>query len=715
MKTDSHSSELITLQVDGMTCTNCAAGIEKSLKNKGLHKVDVSFQNGEVSFEPITALPLDKVKSEIEKLGYKVRKEEQNSPEGKFTPLEIRFAISAILTLPLLAHMFSHNALLNHPFFQLAMSLPVMFIGWSFFGKSAWHSLKNRVPNMDVLISIGSTSAFFYSLWGTWLYYGTAQVHDFMFYETAATIITLVLLGNVLEHRSLRQTGSALRELAALQPDSAKRVSFDGVKKRIQEIKASEVLQNDIIVADTGERIAADGLIISQGEAYVDEAMITGESLPVQKTIGDRVTGGTLVVSGAIEFQATHIGKESALARIIELVKKTQGEKPAIQRLGDRVSAVFVPVVIGIALLTFLGAYFIFSLSAQQALMNAVAVLVISCPCAMGLATPTAVSVGLGRAAKRGILIKGGPTIESFANVQKMVFDKTGTLTTGEFHLRKLHILQQGLDEQDIKAHILALAERSSHPISVSLKNALAAQVSPSDLFALRELKGKGMTGKDQQNQMISLGSARILNHIPSQNFNLYLAINGEAVAGLHIEDEVKQGAKEMIAAFHQQGIESIMLSGDKKERCDAIAADLGINTVYSEQLPEQKLEIIRTLAAEGNIAMVGDGVNDAPALSLAQTGISPGDATQVAVNAAQVVLLNKDNLDSLTEAWKLSKLTLRTIKQNLFWAFFYNVLAIPLAAMGYLSPMIAAFSMAFSDIIVIGNSIWLKRKRYQN
>jgi Cu+-exporting ATPase len=223
------------------------------------------------------------------------------------------------------------------------------------------------------------------------------------------------------------------------------------------------------------------------------------------------------------------------------------------------------------------------------------------------------------------------------------------------------------------------------------------------------------MTGKDQQNQMISLGSARILNHIPSQNFNLYLAINGEAVAGLHIEDEVKQGAKEMIAAFHQQGIESIMLSGDKKERCDAIAADLGINTVYSEQLPEQKLEIIRTLAAEGNIAMVGDGINDAPALSLAQTGISPGDATQVAVNAAQVVLLNKDNLDSLTEAWKLSKLTLRTIKQNLFWAFFYNVLAIPLAAMGYLSPMIAAFSMAFSDIIVIGNSIWLKRKRYQN
>ncbi|MFN4121989.1 MAG: heavy metal translocating P-type ATPase, partial [Flavobacteriales bacterium] len=397
---------------------------------------------------------------------------------------------------------------------------------------------------------------------------------------------------------------------------------------------------------------------------------------------------------------------------IIELVKKTQGEKPAIQRLGDQVSAVFVPVVVAIAILTFLAAYFIFALSAQQALMNAVAVLVISCPCAMGLATPTAVSVGLGRAAKRGILIKGGLTIESFAKVQKIVFDKTGTLTTGKFKLQKIEIIKDGLDESYIKSNIIALAERSSHPISVSLKNEFKDTISPADLFAIRELKGKGMTGKNKHNEVVSLGSEKILNHHPELKFNLYLSINGEPIAGLQVEDQIKPGAKEMIETFHQQGIETIMLSGDKKDRCKKIADELGIKHVYSEQLPEQKLEIIRKLASETNIAMVGDGVNDAPALSLAQTGISPGDATQVAVNAAQVVLLNKENLESLAEAWKLSKLTLRTIKQNLFWAFFYNVLAIPLAAMGYLSPMIAAFSMAFSDVIVIGNSIWLKRKK---
>ena len=712
MKNETTANELITLQVDGMTCSNCAAGIEKSLKNKGLHHVDVSFQNGEVIFEPVESLSLQNVKKEIENLGYKVRKEEiADEKKSRFSPLEIRFGISALLTLPLLAHMFSNNALLNDPIFQIAMSFPVMLIGWSFFGKSAYYSLKSGVPNMDVLISIGSTAAFFYSLWGTYLYFGTAQVHHFMFYETAATIITLVLLGNVIEHRSLKQTGSALRDLASLQPDNAKIIDHSSSKKVIREVKTSDVNVNDILLADTGERVVVDG-IVESGEAFCNESIITGESIAVLKQKGDKLTGGTLIESGSVEYVATHVGKETVLSNIIALVKKTQGEKPLIQKLGDRVSAVFVPVVISIAIVTFLIAYFVFQIGGQQALMNAIAVLVISCPCAMGLATPTAVSAGLGRAAKRGILIKGGLAIESFADVKQIVFDKTGTLTTGKFQVKTFEIFDKTLEEKEVSEIMLALAERSAHPISISLKNHLLTTYQPADLYAIRELKGVGMTGKTQEDKIVALGSSRLLKENSNKDFNLYLSINEKIVVGIRIEDELKSDAQEMIQSFKNQGIETIMLSGDKKDRCEAIAKTLGIDKVFSEQLPEQKLEVIRKLSSEKNTAMVGDGVNDAPALSLAQTGISLSDATQVAINSAQIVLLNQNNLMSLFETWQLTKLTLRTIKQNLFWAFFYNVLAIPLAAFGYLSPMIAAFSMAFSDVIVIGNSIWLKSKR---
>lgn len=696
------------LNVEGMTCSNCALGIKKQLEKKGLNNVDVNFSTGEVLFKNNIQLPIEDIKNGINSLGFKVVEQEETPKQG-LSSIEKKFYFSLIFTIPLFLHMFfPHHYWINNPIVQLILCLPVFVVGFLHFGKSAIGSLKAMVPNMDVLIVIGATSAFIYSLIGTVQFYGTHEAHNYLFFETAATIITLVLLGNVMEHRSVNQTTTAIKELTQLQKTEATKVLADG---NLEKVDSSLLIKDDIILVNQGDKIAIDGEII-WGEATINESMITGESVPVEKAVGNKVVGGTIVENGSIKVRTEHVGSETILSKIIEMVKSAQQNQPKIQKLGDKVSAVFVPIVIGIALLTFLVAHFGFSISLQQALMQAIAVLVISCPCAMGLATPTAVMVGIGRAAKKGILIKGGSTLEQFANIKNIVFDKTGTLTTGNFKIKNIKIYEQIIEKEVIDI-VFSLEEYSSHPIAKSIVVDLQAKANRLTFEKIAEVKGFGIEAFDSNKNHYQLGSSRWVYDEKLKNLHqIYLLKNNVLLAGIDIEDELKENVKSTIELLHQQNINTILLSGDLKEKCETLGKDLGISTIYSEQLPEQKLEIIDQLVTKLPTAMVGDGINDAPALTKANVGISLSNATQIAMQSAQIVLLNHKDFSQVYEAYLISKHTLKTIKQNLFWAFFYNVVAIPIAAFGFLNPMLAALAMAFSDVIVVGNSIRLKTKK---
>lgn len=684
-----------------MHCTNCALGVHRNLEKQGLSDVYVNFATDEVRFSIEHPERLPEIIDSIEDLGFRVENTVDTTAETLFSSVERRF----YFTLPFSALLFSHMLLPLHwlhlPYVQLAVCLPVVIMGWVFFGKSAWTSLKSGVPNMDVLIFIGFSSAFIYSLTGTLLHLG----ENYLFYETSATIVTLVLLGNVLEKKSVNQTTSALKDLSAIQHTPAKLV----VGNAIEEVDSKSINVNDIVLVNTGDRIPIDGEIMS-GTAAIDEAMISGESLPVNKTVGDAVTGGTILSQGSIYVKAVSVGKHTVVAQIINMIKTAQSSHPPIQKLGDRVSAIFVPVVLGIALLTFFVSYMIVGTGLQHALLAAIAVLVISCPCAMGLATPTAVMVGIGRAAKNGILIKGGATLEQFAPVRTIIFDKTGTLTTGKFSINQLSVY--GIDEQEAKEVLVKLEQFSTHPLAIAIVKEWKAFNSTRIIQHINEEKGIGIKAIDEQGNAWFAGSYLIAQkQSKDSSHSIYLLKNEALVATVDLVDEIRKGAAEMIQALQQQGVEPILLSGDRRAKCEAVAEQLGIQKIYAEQLPQQKLALIQELRKNGAVAMVGDGINDAPALAQADIGISLGSATQIAIQSANIVLLG-ENLQSLTTALAISKHTLLTIKQNLFWAFCYNIIAIPVAAMGLLNPMIGALTMAFSDVIVIGNSIRLKGKK---
>jgi Cu+-exporting ATPase len=703
-----------TLHVEGMDCANCAAGITKSLQKKGMENVHVDFATGEATFFLKDKSKLQSAIDSITALGYKVVDSKyQKDNEGKLSPIEKRFYFTLPFTVVLFfSHMvFDHTFFLNQPLVQLILCIPVLIIGIIQFGRSAWGSLKIGVPNMDVLIFIGSTSAFIYSLAGMYLHGNTHQVHDYLFFETTATIITLVLLGNLFEHRSVKQTTTAIQELSALTVSSAKIVSLQFGKEVISEISYKDISVGAILQVNTGDKIPVDGEIVF-GEASVDESMLTGESVPVEKIAGDKIIGGTIVVSGSMRMRAEAVGNETVLAKIIELVKKAQQAKPNIQRLGDKISSIFVPVVLGISIVTFCISFFVLGVSGQAALMRSIAVLVISCPCAMGLATPTAVMVGIGRAAKKGILIKGGNTLEEFAKIKNIVFDKTGTLTTGEFKIKTIQCLNNTA-ENEVKEILFSLEQHSSHPIARSITKELSETSSNKKFTTVTEEKGLGISAVDAENNQYKIGSYKIAAAFTQDDTHtIYVLKNNQLIATVDLEDALKEHVTETVEMLRQQGVRSIMLSGDNKKKCEDLAKKITINTVYSEQLPVQKLQLIEQLNNENSTAMVGDGVNDAPALAKATVGISLSNATQVAIQSAQIILLKNNDLSAVAEAYLISKHTLITIKQNLFWAFCYNVIAIPVAAMGLLSPMVGALSMAFSDVIVIGNSIRLKTKR---
>lgn len=708
----------VLLQVEGMDCANCALSITRSLEKTGFSDVKVNFATGEVQFEEVPAENTDLAISAIQDLGYqvvgrsdKVSLKEKNLEKRSSheRTIAVKLAICAFFTLPLMAHMIVSWHYLHHPVVQLFLCLPVMLIGWQHFGGSAFRSLRSGVPNMDVLITLGSSAAFLYSLAGMLIYDNTNEQRNYLFFETAASIITLIFIGNLIEQRAVKKTTGAIQSLTKLQPKTARKITGNAEVETTEIVPAETISVGDRIRVLEGDRVPVDGMVI-QGQCSLDESMMTGESLPVHRTLHEPVTAGTLCTSGSIVLEATAVGATTTLAHIIDLVKNAQHNKPDIQRLGDKISAVFVPAVVGISLLTFFLSRWIFELPMPAAIMHAVAVLVISCPCAMGLATPTAVMVGIGRAARNGILIKGGNTIELLAHAKTVVFDKTGTLTTGEFRIEKINLVDGNEDE--VRNIVYQLELNSSHPIATSLVKELKSDEVGENkivLTKIQEDKGIGINGWDNQENIYSVGSYLMAKHLTDDAHHaVYVLKNNKLIATIDLTDEIKPDAKKVVDALKNSGIRVVILSGDREASCKKVAQQLGIEEYYAQQLPADKMKRLKELSSAGVTVMIGDGINDAPALATATVGISLSNATDVAMQSASVILLNHRELNSLLRALSIGKMTYTTIRQNLFWAFFYNIIAIPFAAAGYLSPMIGALSMALSDVMVIGNSLRL-------
>jgi Cu+-exporting ATPase len=692
-----------TIKVNGMTCINCAKSVERIIKNEGGTSINVNFSTGEASF--ILDSGQKKLKAAIVNNGFTII---ENEIEQKYSKIEKLFVFCLLFTIPLFLHMFvNENSFLNSKWVQIALTLPVLLTGGWHFMKSGVNSLKLGIPNMDVLITVGALSAFVYSLYGTF-FMPTEIQHDYLFFETTASIITLVLLGNVLESRAIKKTTSALSNLQSMRPKTARKIT-EGIK--IEKIDVWDLHKDDFIQINTGDRIPIDGIIVS-GELELDESMMTGESKPVYRKTLTNVISGTTVISGSAMVRVSTLYGESTIDKIIDLVKNAQQNKPALQKLGDKISAIFVPIVIIASTLTFLLTFFVFNLGLQAAMMQSIAVLVISCPCAMGIAAPTAIMVGIGKSASNGILIKGGSTLEKLAKANLIVFDKTGTLTTGKFILKKLNYYKER--EEKIKQVILSLEQNSNHPIAESLVESLSKEVGPIYMHDVIEIKGRGIKGSDMEGNTYQLVSNKHAKTITTRELHSDLVLfNGTSVvAELWISDEVKEDAGETISWLKTHGFRTMLLSGDRRKNCKEIATELYLDDYYYEKSPQEKLIIVQKLIKDHNVIMVGDGINDAPSLTTADVGVSFGAATDIAINASEVILVNK-KLGALKTAIIIGRQTYRTIVQNLFWAFAYNILAIPFAAFGFLTPIIAAMAMALSDIVVIGNSLLLKIKKH--
>lgn len=704
--------EKISWKVEGMSCTNCALTVHKYLEEKGANNVKVNFIGGDVSFDLNGKSTQKDIAKGIEGLGYHVVSDEKLAiPQKKrlFKNHLQRFIFCLIFTIPLfLNHIlpFHIHSLMN-PYVQLALTIPVYIVGMDFFGRSAIRSLWKGIPNMNVLIALGATAAFGYSLYGLII----GQSEKYMFFETAATILTLVFLGNWLEDKSVETTQAALRKLAVSQKTMANMIAYDDQhNEHIFPVESTSLKVGDLILVKTGEHVPMDCKIL-WGDASVNESIITGESVPVEKKMNDRLIGGSILETGTIKAYVTAVGEDTVMSNILKMVKEAQAEKPPVQQLADQISAVFVPSVLIISLITFTVNLSYGHHDFATSLMRAIAVLVIACPCAMGLATPAAIAVGLGRAAKNGVLFKNAKSLEIFKNIKQVVFDKTGTLTTGQFAIIEYKMLNSAVNETDFKRIAYSLERYSNHPIG----KAIAKEWKVKDEIrwtSIEEVKGIGMKAVDKEGNNYIAGSFKAAeNYTNDHQRNVYIIRNDELVGWIDVADELRPEAKQVISALHARNITTILLSGDKKEKCDAVAKQLGIDEVIAEQTPAQKLEKIAAFNAEAPTAMVGDGINDAPALAKATVGISLSDATQVAMQSAQVVLMNH-GLKNLPLSLGLGKHTYVTIKQNLFWAFAYNIVAIPVAALGFLSPTFGALVMGMSDVVLAVNSVRLNWKK---
>jgi Cu+-exporting ATPase len=702
--------ETMNWKIDGMHCSNCALTIGRYLEQEGMQNVKVSLVGGEVGFDWNGNTELKKIQKGIGELGYSIVSEPTTDQEMVHRPLNrqlLNLLICLPFTLLLILHMFP-RALpvewLMNAWIQLGLCLPVYITGMRFFGRSALKSIRNRLPNMNVLISLGATAAFAYSVVGTLFHMGEA----YLFYETAAGIICLVFLGNFLEDIAVRSTQKALNSLSQSKQVMANMIGFDEMHQEvIFQVKNTVLRSGDLILIKSGEPVPTDCKVL-WGEAYVNESIISGESLPVIKKAKDRLIGGSMLMDGMLKAQVFAATTDSTLTTIVNLVKRAQGEKPPVQVLADRISAVFVPAVLLIALLVFIVNDLLLH-RFSEALMRSIAVLVIACPCAMGLATPAAIAVGLGRAAKNGILFRHAKSLELFSHIRQVIFDKTGTLTTGEFKISGFQIKDERISPEEFKQITWSLEKYSNHPIASCIARSWKAKVA-TRWASLEEVRGKGMKGLSISGDLYWAGSRQIA---PSaeDGHAVYITKNAELIGWIDLTDEIRPEASRIMTYFRNQKINTILLSGDRMSKCLEIANQLGMDQVFAEQNPEQKLKRIREWNRVTPTAMVGDGINDAPALAEASIGISMSDAAHITTQTADLVLMNK-GLKNLPAALKLGRFTYQTIRQNLFWAFFYNMVAIPVAAVGLLTPAVGALVMGLSDVLLIVNSIRLYTKK---
>src|SRR5215203_5813082 len=613
--------EKVEWKVDGIDCANCALSIHTYLKKNSAENVSVNVIDGDVSFELNGNTTVPNLAKGIESLGYKVASADKSASEKKpflSTHLQ-RFLFCLPFTAVLVLHMIPglHIHFLMNPWVQLALTLPVFFVGIRYFGRSAFKSLRNGMPNMNVLVTVGAGSAFIYSLAGT-LFFDAAQ---YLFYETAAAIITLVFLGEYLEESSIQSTQRSLKKLVKSQKVIANMIAFDDQHQEvIFPVENTQLKVGDLVLIRTGEQVPADCKIL-WGDAQVNEALITGESIPVYKTKKDKIVAGSIVEDGSLKAQVTAVGNDTVLSNILNLVKKAQGEKPPVQQLADRISAVFVPVVLGIAFVT-LAVNWLVLKEFTPALMRSIAVLVIACPCAMGLATPAAIAVGLGRGARNGILFRNAKSLELFNNIQQVVFDKTGTLTTGRFEISNWQLAAGvNITEEEFKRIVYSLEKYSNHPLAKTIIQQWKAN-DEKKWKTVEEIKGEGMVAKDAEGNIFKAVSYSAASNLTNDDtHNIYIVQNNQLLGWIDLKDELRPESKMVIDYLKKKNIKTILLSGDRYQKTKQLADELGIEEVIAEQTPEQKLEKIAALSSATPTVMVGDGINDAPALAKATIG----------------------------------------------------------------------------------------------
>ncbi|MBI2075104.1 MAG: copper-translocating P-type ATPase [Candidatus Harrisonbacteria bacterium] len=729
----------VTFNIVGMHCASCVVRNERSLKKiKGVTSAVVNFGTHSATVEFDEGFVTEKTLYEaIMKNGYKVLTEEFTQQHKEMVRKELRVAkqkaIWAIILSvpPIILAMFAIDLPFRVAGYNLSVwiqavlsILVVIGLGWEFH-IGMLKQAKMKSANMDTLISLGTLAAVFYSIWALALH----EMH--LYFETGAVIAALILLGRYFEAKSRGQASEAIEKLLQLGAKTARLISAKGGSasggegSQEREVPVEQVIVGNILLVKPGEKIPVDGKIV-KGGTNVDESMLTGESMPVGKHVNDSVFGATININGAVHVEATKVGQDTVLAQIVKMVAEAQVKKAPIQKLADKISGIFVPIVLGIAVVTAIGWYVVTGDWAQS-IIPAVAVLVIACPCSLGLATPTAIMVGTGLGAKRGILIKNGEALEKGKKIDAVIFDKTGTLTEGKPRVTDVLPCAPTVAIAQILRLSASIEKLSEHPLAQAVVNeAKDKNISLEEAHEFENLAGRGVRGRIN-NDMVIVGSARLMKEfgisteacqikieeLENQAKTVIAVSKNDTIIGiLAIADTLKEDAKEAVEKLRLAGIETSMITGDNKRTAEAIAKQVGIGKVFAEVLPQDKAEKVKILQREGlKVAFVGDGINDAPALVQADLGIAIGTGTDIAIEAGNIVLVKGHPL-KVVEALALARITFRTIKQNMFWAFFYNMAALPLAAFGLLNPMIAAGAMAFSSVSVVGNSLRIKRQK---